>query len=109
MGNAKIDKKYGAGYKIADSILQRVNNKKSTSYAYYGKQGVKSGFKDTASLAEYIRKNLGPRPKNATVERIDQAKGYVAGNLKWASKKEQANSRRARGMALRRTKSKGKE
>jgi hypothetical protein len=41
-----------------------------------------------------FHKHLGDRPSDEhTLDRIDNAKGYVKGNLRWATKKEQAENR----------------
>lgn len=44
-------------------------------------------------FAEYIRTNLGPRPERHSLDRIDNNRGYVPGNIRWASHKTQANNR----------------
>lgn len=43
-------------------------------------------------------KEIGPKPfKSATIDRIDNSKGYVNGNVRWATKQQQARNRNANG------------
>lgn len=40
--------------------------------------------------------NLGPRPtEHHSVDRIDNSRGYEPGNLRWATRGEQARNKRA--------------
>jgi len=44
---------------------------------------------------KYILSALGPKPTpEHSLDRIDNDKGYIPGNLRWATKKEQSSNRR---------------
>lgn len=66
---------------------ERCNNPKSKKYAYYGGRGITFEFEQF--LAE-----LGPRPTNRTLDRIDNSQGYKPGNVRWATVSEQNYNRR---------------
>lgn len=42
---------------------------------------------------DYVVQHLGKRPRGHTVDRIDNDRGYVPGNIRWASGKQQARNR----------------
>lgn len=46
-------------------------------------------------MATWVLENIGPRPSaEHSLDRVDNSLGYTAGNLRWASKKQQANNKR---------------
>jgi hypothetical protein len=49
-----------------------------------------------ASLAELVAA-IGLRPKNQTLDRIDTNGDYEIGNVRWATRKQQAQNRNLRG------------
>jgi len=49
---------------------------------------------DYQAFSEYVLGQLGERPAGMQLDRIDNEKGYVPGNLRWATKKQQMQNRR---------------
>lgn len=74
----------------------RCQNPKHISYAYYGGRGITF---EIATFEEFIQE-VGPRPPGCSLDRIDNAKGYAIGNIRWATLEEQAANRRARSTCV---------
>jgi hypothetical protein len=92
--------KYGeAEFKQIRHIMacakQRCTNPNAIGYSNYGGRGISFEFPSVRSAAEWILDNLGARPPGTSIDRIDNNRGYAAGNLRWATCQEQARNKRA--------------
>ena len=80
------------------NITQRCTNPRHPDYAYYGARGITIYSRWQGSslpFREDILGELGPRPDSSyTLDRKDNSKGYEPGNLRWATRSEQALNRR---------------
>lgn len=92
--NKKHNKSATKVYTAWQNIKDRCYNKNNPSYNYYGGIGVvmDDDFKDNF-ISFY--NEIGDAPsKDHSVDRIKNTKGYVKGNMRWATKTEQANNQR---------------
>jgi hypothetical protein len=72
----------------------RCNNKRSKDYKNYGGAGI-TFYEPWAKSFERFLKDMGERPPNTTLDRIDCNKGYEPGNCRWATRNEQQQNKKS--------------
>lgn len=93
--------KYGkTEYKVISNTLrgakQRCTNANSIGYSNYGGRGIEFKFTSIREATEWTLDNLGIRPSPFhSLDRIDNNRHYEPGNLRWATRAEQARNKRA--------------
>ena len=80
-------------YKSWQAMKDRCYNKNYPHYKDYGGRGIKV-CNHWRNSFENFYKDMSKRPKNTSLDRIDNNKGYYKKNCHWATTKEQANNRR---------------
>ena len=96
--NATVGGMITALYRVWSQIKQRCYNVKHTAFPDYGGRGIKmcSAWRKAFVVFEhYVLNMIGERPgRRYSLDRIDNNKGYVPGNLRWATSDEQSRNRR---------------
>lgn len=76
-------------------MKQRCMNPRTKYFADYGGRGITVCERWRDSFESFLA-DMGPRPSPAhSLDRIDNAKGYEPGNVRWATDTEQACNRRS--------------
>ena len=86
-------------YNTWQHIKQRCYNPENSMYKYYGARGItlySEWYTSYKTFHDYIISALGNRPSSKyTLDRIDNDKSYIPGNLRWATiSTQQFNKRR---------------
>jgi hypothetical protein len=84
-------------YKLWQHIRDRCLNPNNDAYHHYGGRGItvyKSWIMDYLAFKTYILSTIGERPLNHSLDRIDNNRSYVPGNLRWATPSQQSSNQR---------------
>src|SRR4026208_765775 len=77
------------------AMKARCNDPRDDAYRWYGGRGITVCAAWAESFEAFLR-DIGPRPsRRHTLDRIDNARGYEPGNVRWATRLQQMRNTRA--------------
>jgi hypothetical protein len=81
-------------YRLWQNMLDRCRNPNNPGFHNYGGRGISVHPAWAQSFPVFLAA-IGPRPSpQHSLDRKDNNKGYVPGNVRWATRKEQAHNMR---------------
>lgn len=93
--NYRHGKRYTPEYRAWRSMMERCNNADHPAYHNYGGRGIVV-CDEWRSFISFFN-DVGKRPSDShSLDRINNNCGYYKGNVRWATKSEQAMNRRER-------------
>lgn len=79
-------------YYVWEKMKERCYNPNHRRYAYYGGRGIRV-CAHWHSFQNFLA-DMGKRPRNKTLDRMNVDGHYCPGNCRWATGKQQANNQR---------------
>ena len=80
-------------YSVWRSMINRCTCETSQSYKHYGGRGISICQEWLDSFHTFV-KDMGERPKGASIDRINVNGNYEPSNCRWATRKEQQSNKR---------------
>lgn len=81
-------------YQSWRGMLNRCQRASDASWEYYGGRGIRVCDRWAESFAAFVE-DMGLRPENRTLDRIDPNGHYEIGNCRWATAGEQRRNQRS--------------
>jgi hypothetical protein len=82
----------GRTYAIWSAMIQRCTNPENRQWRNYGGRGI-TVCDRWLTFVNFLE-DMGEKPPDRSLDRIDNERGYEPGNARWATWTEQANNRR---------------
>lgn len=79
-------------YSIYIQMIERCHNQDHKYYHWYGERGIRVCERWLKSFQNFLE-DMGVKPENLSIDRIDNDQGYSKENCRWTTKKEQQNNR----------------
>lgn len=91
-GYARHVRHRNSSWRAWESMRGRCNNSRAQYFKHYGGRGI-TVSEDWNTFENFLR-DMGERPENTSLDRIDVNGNYEKGNCRWATAKEQMRNRR---------------